>query len=563
MRTTLSAAACAALLAAAGCGGATQDLRCGAGTHEEATQCVPDLSLSCGPGTHVEAGACVADADPVTCGDGTRLSNGECVPSSTLTCGPGTHVQGSECVLDAESLSCGAGTHASGTMCLADLSCGAGTHAAAGLCVPDQTLTCGPGTHAVANACVRDAAFVSCGPGTHLANGACLPDSTLACGPGTHVQGTQCVVDSLPLSCGTGTHASGTTCVPDVTCGPGTHEASGLCVPDRTLTCGPGTHVEGGACVLDAAPVACGPGTHLSDGGCVPDAILSCGPGTHVEADLCVPDAIPLGCGPGTRVDGTTCVPDGAYFDVRAIVSGISADGRTKIQVLAIGRNGDGTPATDEVLVVPDRPSAGTFPGAFALDPMGSVTYFTPCAATAPDCLGPTTFRLVRASDPSVVLATTGPLELVAPTGVGSPAACLVGGNVLFVDADSWWVWQGIVDIRVAHWALRTGYDANGAPTWLFFEIYPFDVSQGERWFVTFGPPSDGIGLHTGVFEDATAFGLDISADSYACGENTGRFEVQELVVENGALRRFTATFQTQCGRPTDPMDGCLHWEAP
>ncbi len=258
--------------------------------------------------------------------------------------------------------------------------------------------------------------------------------------------------------------------------------------------------------------------------------ILSCGPGTHVEADLCVPDSTLLGCGPGTRVDGTTCVPDGAYYDVRAIASALPADGRTKIQVLAIGRRADGAPATDEVLVVPDRSSAGAFPGAFALDPMGSVTYFTPCAAAAPDCLGPTTFRLVRASDPSIVLATTGPLELVAPTGVGSPAACLVGGNFLFVDANSLWVWEGIVDIRVAHWELRwPSYDATGAPTWLSFEIYPFDVSQAESWSLDFGQPSDGVGLHTGVYEDATTFGLRIAADAYSCGENKGRFEVQEL----------------------------------
>src|SRR5690242_15515729 len=103
--------------------------------------------------------------------------------------------------------------------------------------------------------------------------------------------------------------------------------------------------------------------------------LVACGPqeGTDIE------------CGPGTVLSGSSCVPSDlpGWYDIRVSTQHVPADGFTKIPVLAIGQNADGSPATDAVIVTLSRPWAGTVsPAASTLPALGSTFYFTPCVAT-------------------------------------------------------------------------------------------------------------------------------------------------------------------------------------
>lgn len=550
-------------LLAASCAGSTPGIACGEGTHEAGGQCIPDASLTCGPGTHASAGQCVLDTAPVTCAAGTHLAGGACLPDAVVSCGAGTHRDGTRCVLDAAPLTCGAGTHVEATQCLPDVTCGPGTHEATGLCLPDATLSCGPGTHADAGQCALDVTPVGCGAGTHPLGGTCLPNSVLSCGPGTHVVGTVCVPDTAPLTCGPGTRAVAGLCFPDVACGPGTHADGAQCVPDSTLTCGPGTHVDAGQCVLDAAPVTCGAGTHLSNGACVPDSVLTCGPGTHAEGASCLSDP-PLTCGAGTRLDGTACVSLGGYYDLRVDDTVAWANGYFRYRLLAIGRRQDGGPADDEVRVVSERPGAGTFSvGQFALGVSGTELWFVPCSTAEPGCTGPTRFHLVRAADPGVVLASTPVVDVRAPAPVGSAAACQGIGNVLD--------FQGSKALYGAHWTFQTGTWSSqaGDPALVRLDMRldnpPFGARDG---YLVFTSRELGLTLRDQVYDDAYRYpfepfghpGFEFMWDGGICNDSWSRFELQELSVVDGTLRRLTATFEQWCSADFF-TSGCVHFE--
>jgi hypothetical protein len=388
-----------------------------------------------------------------------------------------------------------------------------------------------------------------------------VPDSTLTCGAGTHIDGGFCLLDAVPLTCGASTHADGIACLPDVTCGPGTHAVDALCVPVSTLTCGPGTHVDSGACVLDAAPILCGTGTHLSDATCLPDTVLACGPGTHRVDDACILDP-PLTCGPGTRTDGSACLSLGAYYDLRVESTELLANGYFTYRVLAIGRHGDGTAATDDVRLISERPEAGTFRSpSFTLGVTGFETWFTPCSTVVPGCTGPTRFHLVLASDPATVLASSPQIGIVAPAPSADPAPCLVGGNVIHVES------------QVSEWGTRT----DRAGTWQVWYPLPERVALWETgavvpdWMFQFSTRELGQVLQTQVYDDAYREGfepwghpgLEISGYGTACNDVWGRFQIHDIAFTGGELDRITASFEHYC----DPnwgvllTKGCIHYE--
>lgn len=212
---------------------------------------------------------------------------------------------------------------------------------------------------------------LTCGSGTTEKNGACV-STGLECGAGTHVEGLFCVANA-GTACGTGTHESMGKCVGDVACGPGTKVMGGMCVPNGALTCGMGTQEVNGVCV---SAVSCGAGTTLM--------------GTQCTASLA------------------------AWYDVRLATNQVPADGFTRIQVLGLGRNADGTPKLDPVVFSLSRATAGTLtPTATTLAPLGANVFLLPCATTSASCLGPATINLALASNPSVIVASAD-FELVA-----------------------------------------------------------------------------------------------------------------------------------------------------
>jgi prepilin-type processing-associated H-X9-DG protein len=416
-------------------------------------------------------------------------------------------------------------------------------------------VTAGAAFLAVLGACAGDESGIHCAQGKMLRDGACVA-ITYTCGEGTRLEGSACVaVDGAgtATTCGFGTWIDGTVCRPissgpQITCGPGTHLAGTTCVQDATggITCGTGTHLEGTVCTRDPS-MTCGPGTRLEGSSCVADDVVACGPGTHEDAGRCVRDA------------STT-------FELRIAATRVNADGYSKIPVLVLGRNADGSPSTADVILWASRPGAGTFsPTLFRLGALGTTSYFVPCTHANVGCTGPVELRLALASDPETVVATAGPLELVAPEGVGSPAPCLGGGNVLFFDG-SGYVFTGTQTVTLGTFSATGAADKDAVSFW----IEPSDPGQGSWWHVDFNTRQLGLPLATQVYEGAQRApfaspghpGIDIGGDGRGCNTISGRFQVHELEWTGAALTRFTATFEQFCeANPSNVLRGCVHFE--
>jgi hypothetical protein len=416
--------------------------------------------------------------------------------------------------------------------------------------------TCGTGTHLDNHACVVD---VVCGPGTTMVGNICLSQGTdagVSCGPGTRLVGSECVAADDGGASGDG--GGGTVC------GPGTAPVEGVCLPlpvdsGTTVTCGAGTHLQGNQCVtnpVDAgATVTCGAGTHLDGGACVTDpvdagATVTCGAGTHLAGDICVPN--PDGGGP--------------QFVVRVGVTTLGADGFSSIPVVIYGTDANGDPSTDTIVLDTSRAGAGTVsPTTIKLTPTGATAYFTPCnAAASMWCPGPVHITLALASAPNVVLAESQEITLLAPTGIGSDAPCLAGGNVIFFNGDAAdYIFSGTETITRGQWS------AQSTSTQVHVNVWPTDQSQGLWWDLYFDSSQLGTALTTQVYQNAERWpfeapghpGLDVSGDGRGCNTVTGSFQIEDLTVTTGgSLTSFTATFEHHCEGGSAAVRGCVHY---
>jgi hypothetical protein len=323
--------------------------------------------------------------------------------------------------------------------------------------------------------------------------------------------------------------------------------------------------------------ISCGPGTTQTGDVCLPadtTGRLVCGAGTHEDQLACLPDASPLSCGDGTERQGTECVAlDATLYDIRLPTLEIPADGYSKIPILALGRLADGTPAIDSVVFGVSRPNAGGWVEATAtLTPIGVVGYFVPCnSALTPTCTGTFTATLALASAPATLVARSVEATLVAPSGVGSTAACLTGGNVLFVDGDVGdSVHPGIDTITLG---VFTGTEVGGsAPTRVTIDVAPNDAGQGTLWTATFSTEALGTSLVAQVYDDAQRVdytspshpGMEVIEAAATCNALSGRFEVHELTITSGTtVTAFTATFEQACepsGSNPPVLRGCVHF---
>ena len=391
---------------------------------------------------------------------------------------------------------------------------------------------------------------------------ACKGGSDTTCGAGTHAENGVCVIT---LACGTGTHQSGASCVPDptstITCGSGTHQSGSQCVadPQTGIGCGTGAHLDGGTCLPD---VTCGAGAVVDGGSCV--GALACGSGSHADHGLCVPDVT---CGAGTIPSGGECVPataaDGGY-EVRLLQQDIVADGYSKVPILAIGHKADGSPANDAVVLGTTLNGAGTFSQqSFTLGNMGNQVFFTPCSSANAGCTGDFQVTLALGSAPNSPVASSWPLTLQAPAGVGSAAPCLAGGNILFFDGDSSdYIHPGTDTITLATW---TPYASS---TDVRIHVVPSSSAQGLWWDPEFSTAQLGQAMAVQVYDDAerAAFappghpGIDINGDGRGCNTITGKFQVEDIQWSGSTLTSFTATFEQHCEGLAPALRGCIHY---
>lgn len=565
---------------------ASDGRRCGPGTRAEGSTCVIDGgAAACGRGTHLEAEACLADATPAAfCGPGTVVAGNVCAPAEDPSpwCGPGTSASGAACVLASDPTPyCGPGTEPHDGTCRAALDaaayCGPGTVAGDSGCEPAASPEdhCGPGTVLAGDRCVADLDPTSwCGPGTVLATGRCVAAGAPEgfCGPGTRWDSGRCAPATDPaLLCGPGTELSGGVCVsaadPARFCGPGTVLTAGRCEPSTApgAWCGPGTTFDGAACVPSLRPADhCGRGTVLSGDRCLPSRADAdhCGPGTHLAAGVCAPDAEPEAwCGPGTYPSAAACLPSSTGgYEIRLQASTAPADGVSKFPVRVLGPPG----STEPLVLAPTRAGAVTLDAAQLVPgPAGTTTFAAPCAASRVGCLGSVRIAAYRASDPSRPVAVSEPLTLVPQTGIGNPAACLGGENVLFLDGSSWEVsfTAAIADADIG---------GEGSPYLVSFGVRPSDPAFAELYMVGFSTRGLGVELQEGVYLDArdawapTAGhpGVGLIGD-HACNP-AGRFQVRRLqLIEHVYLAEFLATFEIDCTTAGAPIRGCIHYTAP
>jgi hypothetical protein len=339
--------------------------------------------------------------------------------------------------------------------------------------------------------------------------------------------------------------ACGDDSVPGIVCGPGTYDSNGHCLPN--LTCGLGTVAIGGECTpIDAAPPMTPPDAFVPDG-----PTILCGPGTHLASGQCLPNS-------GTQ-----------GYEVRVPQTEIPAQIYYKIPILLLGPrlNPGDTPAFVRLLVVPSN--AGTLDQqVLTLDSSSSSgsTYFRPCDGR-PSCLEQFHIEMVLDADRQTVLATSDTLETVAPTGIGSPAACLGGGNRMFVFSDNDFVYPGTLLVTEG-WFQPHMFDANHQT--VDMRIYPTILTgYFEFWETAFSTEQLGQPIQLmeydnaerWPFESANTPGLDVSGSGRGCNVLTGAFQVQEFVAQGATLQAFTATFLQHCEGGATTLFGCVHVE--
>jgi hypothetical protein len=348
------------------------------------------------------------------------------------------------------------------------------------------------------------------------------------------------------------------------------------------------------------AIVACGgdstssPPAPLEDAAAPADAALVGEAGSAVDAaaraapDASIPDAaapdedaaypaesdaaeaaVGLTCGPGTHVDldAGECLsdPDAAYYDLRVPVSTLGADGYSSVPVLALGRLADGSAATDAVIFSVSPANAGTLlPAAETLTSLGAGPSFVPCnGTTTPSCLGEATLSMALASAPGVPVAQTG-LVLVAPTGIGSDAQCLGGGNVLYFDGDvADYIHPGIERLTGGVFSLSpTPSPATQASTVQVSYVNGttnYIVELSSLHLGQFLAPDVYTGAERAAFAGAGHPGMDIFGDGRGCNTVSGSFQVEDVTFSGTTLTSFTATFEQHCEGATAALRGCVH----
>jgi hypothetical protein len=336
--------------------------------------------------------------------------------------------------------------------------------------------------------------------------------------------------------------------------------------------------------VVGCGGVALSPGPKDGDAERAPSTGGDAGAGTGgadadasaaVDADASGADAVPE-----SRPDAGSDVSDagaadtggadagGTQFIVRVTVTTIGADGFSTIPVIVLGTDAMGNPSNAKVVLGVSRAGVGTVsPSTLTLGQAGGMATYTVCNAASSSvmCLGKVRITLALASAPTEILAQSQEINLVIPEGVGSPAPCLVGGNVLYFNGDaSNYIFKGMQTVTKATWQPTV------SSTQVHIHLTPSDTTtQGLWWDLYFDSSKLGMPLMTQVYKDAMRWpfqtdghpGLDVSGDGRGCNMVTGRFEIQDLVMSNGALTKFTATFEHHCEGLAAALRGCVHIE--
>jgi len=269
--------------------------------------------------------------------------------------------------------------------------------------------------------------------------------------------------------------------------------------------------------------------------------------------------------------DGPADAADGApsqlaRLEVRVGATVVPADGYSWIPMIVIGTNADGTPATDAITLSLSRENGGILrPRAFTLDPLGSHPFFIPCSYADTGCAGTVKIRGALTSAPDVILAESQEITMVAPTGLGSAAACLVAANAFFFDGNDY-IFQGTMTVTDG-----TFTDASSTDTHISIQVLPLLTTQGSNWQFDFSSAKLGVPLREQVYTGAVRYpfeataqpGMDIDGSGRGCNRIAGDFEIQKLVWSNAKLSELIAVFDQHCEAGVTSVRGCIHFTAP
>jgi hypothetical protein len=271
--------------------------------------------------------------------------------------------------------------------------------------------------------------------------------------------------------------------------------------------------------------------------------------------------AIDAGTQLGAPVEGTT-------YKIWIPVSQIPADSFSWIPLVLTATQPDGTAALVDVVLSLDRDGGGILkPRVLSLTDTGGVSYLIPCSDTATTCtLGTIRIQMALAAAPDVIVAQSDPIELIHPTGVGSPAACMLGGNAMFFDGNDY-IYQGVMTVTDAVFT-----DSRSNRTVVTIDVKPRTASQGNDWTLSFssGSQASAQQLAEQAYFEAVRYpfnnagpGISIDGNSRGCNTIAGSFEVHELEWAGNQLQRFTVIFDQHCEGGSSSLRGCLHYEVP
>ena len=140
---------------------------------------------------------------------------------------------------------------------------------------------------------------------------------------------------------------------------------------------------------------------------------------------------------------------------------------------------------------------------------------------------------------------------------------CLVGGDVLYAEGTGY-LYDGTVNVMRGVWSVTS------QPSDLMITLYPWDLSQGERWDFDFSSTQLQMPLSVGTYANAMRApfatpghpGIDISTDSRGCNMEAGSFQIDTFNRAGTAVNAVTLTFDQICDVSSNHLQGCIHYEA-
>jgi hypothetical protein len=294
---------------------------------------------------------------------------------------------------------------------------------------------------------------------------------------------------------------------------------------------------------------------------CLPLAfVAACNGGSQ---DKLAPDAPdPLACGAGTIEQNGTCLP-ARHFELRIEETELGANGHTRRRIVAFGTEPDGSPVEELVTLGVDRASAGSLTDTMLhLGRYGATTFFTPCAASDPACLGPAQLTLALAGAPQQPVARVA-IALVPATEVSSVAPCVDHDQIVRLDGNDF-IADTLYEADEGAWTVSTMFSNSFS-----LQLDPAVDANLGRASLIFETVQLGVPMNPGIFTDAQRAefaspghpGLDITSQGRGCNTLSGSFQIHHYTRATSTSKLdILVSFEQHCELGVPLAEGCLRY---